>query len=676
MRIVFIISIFLLLSIVPKAQNNKLNTEKYWIYRDRLVHDFMLGIGSENGKSFPFMERYRYTHSKKATLYWDDATIGLGYYIAVLATEYHLLDKNNKNTDQTIRELFFALETLINLDYNAETRYFDADNKAGKPSLNGFFIRELASDSMINATNYSWLNTNSKLLAVDKLYGGAVENKPGISNAEMSKDQVIFLMVGLRLVQKFIPSTLQYTENNVAISFKNSNNSYIKKEALDIANRILEYISANKKTAFPMVYYHWNIINPITHQKVDRGFNAFSQALGYEKLYKALNKPSSSLFSKTGEKAAAKLVNGGTKMLINPVIKNGEGHMVLTLAAISNQWDNKTKKILEKKCFTDYENKANYDFLVMLYAVLYNDSLEKNYQTYFLKLLNIAPIDGPYNYNGENDFANFEWSTSRRYTRPESRGENNQSHPGDYAGLGFMLIHNLYNIYYKMDTNTISNSISLRSRMLSNPYCFFNNKSYNIANQMPNLFNKSYIDSCIISDTLCINANRISAPNYYSETKLPKNNSSFTLNIDKPLYGTTTPSLIKIDSSGVLSIGDKTINKTLNGIIRIKKGAALIIGRYARLEMNANSTIIIEAGGQLIFEEYSNILLLDSAQIIVKPLGSLCISAKSSIFLKNEENKIIFHNNSLNTNYYKSISNITPIEIINLKTTGKGSIYH
>ncbi|RLD47170.1 MAG: hypothetical protein DRI86_01190 [Bacteroidetes bacterium] len=668
---------FLLLSFINSSifgQSEKLNSEKYWIYRDRLIHDFMLGIGLDNGKSFPFMERYRYSHSKSATLYWDDATIGHGYYIAILATEYKLLNDNHKNTEQTIRELFFALEALNNLDYKAETRYYDSNNKLGKPSLNGFFIRDLASDSMKKYTNYTWLNSNSNLLDVEKLYGGSLDNKPNDAIAEMSKDQVIFLMVGLRLVQKLIPENLSYIETNKSKTFRNSNNYFIRKEAVEIANRILKYISKNSKTAFPLVYYHWNIINPVTNNNVDRGFNAFSQALGFEKLYKTFNNQDSSLFTKIGEKAAAKLVSGGTKMLLNPVVKNGEGHMVLTLAAISNQWGKKTKRKLENKCFKNYKNNANYDYLVLLYSVLFDDTLEINRQPYFLKLLNSAPLNGPFNYNHNNEFANFEWSTSRRYTRPENRGENTQSHPGDYNGIGFMLLENLYNIYYHKTKNIMENSISLRSKMLANPYYYFEKHYYNIANQMPNTFNHSYTDNCIISDTLFINKNRKSEANYYSHLKLPETSSTFTLNLNKPLCNSSEPSLIKIDSSGVLSLGETTCAKKLCGIIRIKDGAALIIGKFSRLEMNANSKIIIEDGGQLIFEDYSNILLFDSSQIIVRAEGNLSISDESSIYLSNYYNHITFNKNSSSINKYKFLSNTIskkPDEII---TIGKGIV--
>jgi len=671
-RIIFTLIFSSLISSYIFGQTHKLNTEKYWVYRDRLVHDYMLGIGPENGKSFPFMERYRYSHSKSATLYWDDATIGLGYYIAILATEYKLLNDDNKNTETTTRELFFAIEALNNLDYKAETRYYNSNNESGKPSLNGFFIRELASDSMQKATNYSWYNTNRNLLKVDKLFGESINNSPTQSKAEMSKDQVIFLMVGLRLVQKFIPDSLTYIENNKSRNFKNSNNKYIKKEAIDIANRILSYISKNTKTAFPLVYYHWNIVNPITNNNVDRGFDAFSQALGFDKLYKIFNNQDSSLFTKTGDRAAAKLVSGGTKVLLNPVVNNGEGHMVLTLAAISNQWGRKTKRKLEKKCFQEFDNNANYDFLVLLYSVLFEDSLTINKQEYFSSLLNSAPINGPFNYNGENDFANFEWSTSRRYTRPENRGGNTQSHPGDYNGIGFMLIENLYNIYY--ENNIKENSISLRSRMISNPYYYFGTHYYNIANQMPTTFNHSYTDSCNVADTLFINAIKNTPQNYYSVSELPESNTIFTLSLKKPLYKNKIPSLIKIDSAGVLSLGEVSCTKMLSGIIRIKEGAALIIGKHSRLELNTNSQIIIEDGGQLIFEDYSNILLYDSSQIIVKANGSLSISVESSIYLSNFSNNITYEEHSSSVNNYKNLSNSiskNPDEIISI---GKGSI--
>lgn len=78
-----------------------------------------------------------------------DATIHLGHYIGVLATEYKLLVQNGKNTDNNIKELYYALEAFNRIDNTAEGwwRYYYMGAASNSPNsngsdLNGFFIRD------------------------------------------------------------------------------------------------------------------------------------------------------------------------------------------------------------------------------------------------------------------------------------------------------------------------------------------------------------------------------------------------------------------------------------------------------------------------------------------------------------------------------------------------------
>lgn len=45
-------------------------------------------------------------------LQWKDATITLGYYLVVLATEYKLLSNANENTDATLNKLYYSIHEL------------------------------------------------------------------------------------------------------------------------------------------------------------------------------------------------------------------------------------------------------------------------------------------------------------------------------------------------------------------------------------------------------------------------------------------------------------------------------------------------------------------------------------------------------------------------------------
>jgi len=66
-----------------------------------------------------------------------DATIQLGWYIGVLATEYRLAKNHSFPTSEIERDLWGALEAYERLDRMAEGLY-----EGHEPELNGFFLRD------------------------------------------------------------------------------------------------------------------------------------------------------------------------------------------------------------------------------------------------------------------------------------------------------------------------------------------------------------------------------------------------------------------------------------------------------------------------------------------------------------------------------------------------------
>jgi hypothetical protein len=63
-----------------------------------------------------------------------DASLRLGWYIAVLATEYKLLNVQGLDTYQTRKELYYALEAFNRLDLNAESYFNLADPNNNNPN--------------------------------------------------------------------------------------------------------------------------------------------------------------------------------------------------------------------------------------------------------------------------------------------------------------------------------------------------------------------------------------------------------------------------------------------------------------------------------------------------------------------------------------------------------------
>lgn len=124
------------------------NLEKYWKYRDQLKQRFMK-IGTAKGESIPasvIIPNRQYGQSDQTTgsiIQWRDATITLGYYWIVLATEYKLLSENNQDVQPTLNELYYAMVAFKRLDMTAEDYLGGNLQAVANPSdENGFFIRD------------------------------------------------------------------------------------------------------------------------------------------------------------------------------------------------------------------------------------------------------------------------------------------------------------------------------------------------------------------------------------------------------------------------------------------------------------------------------------------------------------------------------------------------------
>lgn len=165
-----LVLLFILIGYFSMGQtsDSEKNLQKYWKYRERLKN--FIVVGDCQGCSIPSAQR-GYAGDINATLDepWEgdidnvpggpedggelefgDATILLGHYLAVLATEYALMEKNGVTDHmyETKREIYYALEALNRLDKKAEywwRYYYDEDGVSANEwstDLNGFFIRD------------------------------------------------------------------------------------------------------------------------------------------------------------------------------------------------------------------------------------------------------------------------------------------------------------------------------------------------------------------------------------------------------------------------------------------------------------------------------------------------------------------------------------------------------
>lgn len=296
----FILSVcFLLVTLCIFGQNRK-----YWYYKTRLNNDFVK-VGLGDGESMPFNQRGLNSISFNSTdgkLNLGDGVSTLGYYVALLATEYRLLVLNKQSTIKVKHELFCALNAFNRLDAKAE-------NAPSGPltSLNGFFVRDDIPGDFItknNYQNYSHFNyydnghnnNNTSHGFHSKLTGDANTTRSDwerkydpnsddgtASDISESQDQTYNMLFGLAFINKYIP-TSEKDGNNVF--GYGSGETSLTLEARNMAKRIIDHIRDPKKISNGSscngnFATGWKIKNPTTCNPVPTGSDAqtFAYAL-------------------------------------------------------------------------------------------------------------------------------------------------------------------------------------------------------------------------------------------------------------------------------------------------------------------------------------------------------------------------------------------------------------
>lgn len=186
------------------AQNDQLNIERYWYYRNRLK--YFVKVGTEQGQSCIASKRNLDYDNVQPTLHYGDQVIFAGWYVGVLATEYSLLAYNYQNTQKTLYELYCALEAYKRIDrcedkppWNLSSSYYD-----------GFFMRDDVDNNFLDdPENLAALN-EGLVTGEQYPFGHPAPVNFITSNCygqPMSQDQAIHHMLGMSLVTRCLPNT-------------------------------------------------------------------------------------------------------------------------------------------------------------------------------------------------------------------------------------------------------------------------------------------------------------------------------------------------------------------------------------------------------------------------------------------------------------------------------------
>lgn len=411
--------------------------EKYWNYRQRFSNRFVR-IGDQPGFSMP-VEQYLYSDCRNDWFWWNyppqyiqdgfgilspggDQTCNLGHYIALLSTEYALLDLNHQNTDSVTRELYYALKSYFRLEREANEIFH-------KPNYFGYFLRQDAPNDLHLSFLDDSVPVGKKPMCTISEEVQRQFSKDSLITNFTSQDQVVHLMYGMAMAKKCIPDGVMY------------NGEDVRALATEAARRMILRFYTDA----------WDLKNPKGESVGNaRGGQAQPWAYAFDKTWAYIN-------------PQGKTFGDYTYNIVDVLLKNiydccghlgGVSHfynrrLFISLASTSN-----TKTITYNFDYTMADGLWIYP---LTQGILYNLRLDTARGNRLLdtmyEALTLAPPSGEcININNGNPdcVPGPSWKAPNRwFGNPDSRDtiSDTNNHPADQNGLDYLLAYNLYRLY-------------------------------------------------------------------------------------------------------------------------------------------------------------------------------------------------------------------------------------
>ncbi len=415
--------------------------EKYNHYRLRFLgdgtrtHPGFVRMGDQPGESLPVDALM-----PSADCYWDyilnvrdcntaeapgpigkirfsDASQDLGYYIGVLASEYEVNRIHGENQNDLIRELWLALKAFERLDAGAEQWYGEA------PLLDGFFLRDdvigdFYQDDQTGA--YLFPHPNRSVPGYQCLSSAWSCGPNTVDDGTfVSQDQMIYVMTGLALVDRFIPETVVYNRDTL-----------VKMARLDV-HRMVSHLRDN----------NWTIRAPDGTTPPDQyGGNAQTFSFKFAELADVVT--GNRYYGPTYQNNYSEITGATFWFFVEeffsaqvPINKA----MILTLSAITRNWD-----AVE---MADKASDSEMELFALLQSVLYREELGDAGLIGIMEgEIENAPTSGPCNHAPDCEEVPG-WQTSNRWLHPDQRNGDPDGESALFNGLDFMILYNLLEIY-------------------------------------------------------------------------------------------------------------------------------------------------------------------------------------------------------------------------------------
>lgn len=434
----FALCLFFVFWFAGYGQTLEKNHEKYLTYRSRLNYFYIQGTGP--GQNLISSIHGMGLNRSKILNFGGDQTIELSWFMGMLATEYKLLAINNQNTGQTLKDLYYALMALKRLDECEDKEPWNLSSS----KFDGFFMRAdiPGSDYTVKYSD----NFNLNLTPADTFR----TQTPGhpfyvervrFSNIEMSQDQVIHVLMSMGLIIRCFPdSTFAFTDNDqnrVLFNFHSF--------ATEMVDHIIRYIHNENSQNGPK---KWVIYNP-KKEKVHLGSDASVFAFAFAKTGQKLT--GNSYMKELDARISRRIMWELAKI---PTPNEWNSSMACILAALGDSWEftNKTDKSI-------YDSSKKYDwdsYYLLLWEFINHKKSPFTDIDKILFQLNEAPEQGTYFYGDSTEFVNqgwvkkpcCGWASNNRFRNTNKETEGRISFVGNYNGLDYMLLYNLYRLNY------------------------------------------------------------------------------------------------------------------------------------------------------------------------------------------------------------------------------------
>jgi hypothetical protein len=436
MRTVIFLFLFLHCASIQFAQSPQTDLNKYWNYRSRFLGKDggggFISVGPEQGQSIPATGRnidcdclrdWALIQSKAprregtGIVKWGDATVYLGYYLAMLAMEYENLQSAGIPTDENRKELYYALKAYERLDSLAEVTL-------GLPGkVNGFFLRDdvpndfhLGGDEEHDRRFQDTERGTYDCVGSDYSKGTrAVDN-----GSYVSQDQAIALLFGFAYVKKFAGDA-QYSEGDTT-RFGDLATYY--------SHLIVKYMSEKK----------WQLRSP-DGQKISSRWGGDARAFS-DMIALAAERITESRFGYNYRKRTfmGRLAKGTFRWAFGLQGDNNHG-MIFQLVMLTDDW---TSEQYAKRA-----RKADNILYALADVVLNDRTLDSSIpKSQFDTLIRTAPWNGPCSGTAGCE-APAGWRSGDLWWHPNHKDGDPYGRTFEYTGIDFMLLYNLYHYYYR-----------------------------------------------------------------------------------------------------------------------------------------------------------------------------------------------------------------------------------